>query len=65
LVKGEGGAQVSEHVSAYMCNGNVLQIFFLARRRVEDDVVDGLDELQLDDAFDCENLKQSKVRVRS
>ena len=64
MVKREEGTQVDGHVSTYMCNGNVLQIFFLARRRVEDDVVDGLDELQLNDAFDCENLKESKVRVR-
>ena len=47
-----------------MCDGDVLQIFFLARRRIEDDVVYGLDEFQLDDAFNRENLKESEVRVR-
>ena len=47
-----------------MCDGNVLKIFFFTGRRIENDVVDGLDQFQLYDAFDCENLKETIIWIR-
>lgn len=40
----------------------VLYVFFLARRWIEDDVVDRLNQLDLHERFDREDLKQSEVR---
>jgi len=49
-------------VLTYLCSGHVLRILLLAGCRVEHDVVDGLDEFQLHDAFNEQRCKKLVVR---
>lgn len=46
----------------HLGGGHVLRVLLLARRRVENDVVYRLDELELHDAFNQQACKQLLVR---
>lgn len=36
----------------YLCSSNIIGVFFFARCRIEDNIIDGLYEFELNDAFD-------------